>query len=93
MNIARHITQSPNYESQVVNNQDEQNRHLAFEQLIREAMNKERKQDLETYKRYVSDPDFKRAFDASIMMLLPKMSHQASYQNLKMATPFLSFGF
>ena len=67
--------------SQVVNNQDEQNRHLAFEQLIREAMNKERKQDLETYKRYVSDPDFKRAFDASIMMLLPKVIDQGLSQS------------
>ncbi|WP_434686233.1 type I restriction endonuclease subunit R [Pseudanabaena minima] len=81
MNIVHHITKHPNYESQVVNNQDEQNRHLAFEQLIREAMNKERKQDLETYKRYVSDPDFKRAFDASIMMLLPKVIDQGLSQS------------
>lgn len=39
-------------------------------------MNQGRKQDLELYKRYASDPDFKRAFDASIMMLLSKVSQQ-----------------
>lgn len=76
MNIIRHITQNPNYQSQVVNNKDEQNRHLAFEQLMKQAMNQGRKQDLELYKRYASDPDFKRAFDASIMMLLSKVSQQ-----------------
>ena len=67
MNVVRHITKNPNYQSQVVNNQDEQNRHLAFEQLMKQAMNQGRKQDLELYKRYASDPDFKRAFDASIL--------------------------
>jgi type I restriction enzyme R subunit len=37
--------------SQVVNNQDEQNRHLAFDQLMKQAMNQGCKQDLELYKR------------------------------------------
>jgi type I restriction enzyme, R subunit len=33
-------------------------------------VSQERKRELDLYKRYASDPDFKRAFDASIMRIL-----------------------
>ena len=70
INIARHVVNHPNYQSQVVDNQDEQNRRLALEKIISQAIGQERKRELDLYKRYASDPEFKRAFDASIMRML-----------------------
>ena len=70
INIAQHVVDSPGYQSQVANNPDIQNRRLAMEKLIQEAINKERRRELELYKHYAKDPEFKRAFDASIARLL-----------------------
>ncbi|WP_009632500.1 type I restriction endonuclease subunit R [Synechocystis sp. PCC 7509] len=70
INIAQHVINNPNYQTQVVDNQDEQNRRIALEKLIQQAVSQERKRELDLYKRYASDPDFKRTFDASIMQLL-----------------------
>lgn len=70
INIARNIVQNNSYQAQVVDNPDEQNRRLALEQLIQNAISQERRRELDLYKNYATDPDFKRAFDASIMQLL-----------------------
>ncbi|KZL50174.1 MULTISPECIES: hypothetical protein [Cyanophyceae] len=37
-------------------------------------INKERKRELELYKLYASDPDFKTAFDDTIMQLLAQIN-------------------
>jgi type I restriction enzyme, R subunit len=74
INIAQHVSQHPDYEAQVANNPDEQNRRLALEKLISQAVGQERRRELDLYKRYASDPDFKRAFDASIMQILSSSS-------------------
>jgi type I restriction enzyme, R subunit len=81
LNIARHVIQHPNFQSQFVSNQDEQNRRIALEQLIQNAINQERRRELDLYKRYASDPEFKRAFDASIMNLLSRTNPQ-QFQDL-----------
>ncbi|MEM9006860.1 MAG: DEAD/DEAH box helicase family protein [Cyanobacteria bacterium P01_F01_bin.86] len=70
INIARHVVQNDSYQTQVVDNPDEQNRRLALEQLIKQAINQERRRELDLYRRYATDADFKRALDASIMQLL-----------------------
>ncbi|WP_008313121.1 type I restriction endonuclease subunit R [Leptolyngbya sp. PCC 6406] len=70
INIARHVVQSDSYQAQVVNNPDEQNRRLALEQLIKQAINQERRRELDLYRSYATDPDFQRALNASIMNLL-----------------------
>ncbi len=70
LNIARHVATNANYKAQVVNNPDQQNRQLALEKLIKQAVGIERKREVGLYKQYASDNDFKRAFDASIMRLL-----------------------
>lgn len=70
INIVQHVFNSPNYKTQVVDNQDEQNSRIALEKLISQAVSKERKKELDLYKRYAQDPEFKRAFDSSIMRLL-----------------------
>ena len=76
VNIMRHITRNPNYTDQVINNQDEQNRRIALEQIIPQAINQERRRELDLYKHYASDPEFKQAFDASIMQILLQTNSQ-----------------
>lgn len=70
INIAQHVFNNPNYQTQVVDNHDEQNSRIAMEKLISQAVSQERKKELDLYKRYAQDPEFKRAFDSSIMRLL-----------------------
>ncbi|NEZ64146.1 hypothetical protein D0962_15335, partial [Leptolyngbyaceae cyanobacterium CCMR0082] len=70
INLARQVVQNDSYEAQVVNNPDEQNRQLAMEELIKEAINQERRRELDLYKRYATDPDFKRGLEASIIQFL-----------------------
>jgi type I restriction enzyme R subunit len=62
------------YKAQVEDNPDTQNRQLALERLIQQAISVERRRELDLYKRYASDPDFKRAFDASVSRLLAMQS-------------------
>lgn len=70
INIAKHVMSHADYKAQVEDNSDSQNRQLALERLIQQAISAERKRELDLYKRYASDPDFKRAFDASVSRLL-----------------------
>ena len=70
INIARHVMRHADYKAQVEDNPDTQNRQLALEKLIQNAIGTERKRELDLYKRYASDPDFKRAFDATIAQVL-----------------------
>ncbi|MDJ0581401.1 type I restriction endonuclease [Crocosphaera sp.] len=58
----------------VVNNPDQQNRNIALEQIIKQAVNAELRRELDLYKRYASDPEFKRAFDQIIIAFL--LNHQ-----------------
>jgi type I restriction enzyme, R subunit len=68
--IMEHVQESAAYKSQVVNNPDEQNRDIALRSLITQAVNKERKKDLDLYKTYAGDPDFRKAFEESIIRIL-----------------------
>lgn len=63
-----------NYQAQVVDNPDRQNRQLAMEKLIKQAVGIERKREVGLYKQYASEEDFKRAFDAGIIRLLNQRS-------------------
>lgn len=58
------------YNEQVRDNPNVQNRELALKNLIKQAVLTERKRELDLYKKYASDPDFERAFDASIARIL-----------------------
>lgn len=70
INIANHVMNHADFVTQVQNNPDEQNSRLALEKIIEHAIRTERKRELDLYKNYASDPDFKRAFDASIARLV-----------------------
>ncbi|WP_370682220.1 type I restriction endonuclease subunit R [Comamonas sp. GB3 AK4-5] len=74
INIAKHVMNHADYKAQVEDNPDSQNRQLALERLIQQAISVERRRELDLYKRYASDPDFKRAFDASVSRLLAMQS-------------------
>lgn len=74
INIAKHVMKHADYKAQVEDNPDSQNRQLALERLIQQAISVERRRELDLYKRYASDPDFKRAFDASVSRLLAMQS-------------------
>lgn len=75
INIAKHVMNHADCKAQVEDNPDSQNRQLALERLIQQAISVERRRELDLYKRYASDPDFKRAFDASVSKLLAAQSH------------------
>jgi type I restriction enzyme R subunit len=72
LNIARHVVDNPNYKTQVANNPDAQNSRIATEKLIKEALSQERRKEISMYKLYTEDPEFKRAFDESIIRMLSK---------------------
>lgn len=72
INIAQHVFNHPSYKDKVLNNPDEQNKRLALEDIIQQAVSKERRRELDLYKKYASDEQFKRAFDASIMRMLSR---------------------
>lgn len=77
INIAKHVMNHADYKAQVEDNPDSQNRQLALERLIQQAISVERRRELDLYKRYASDPDFKRAFDASVSRLLTSAASAA----------------
>ncbi|MBD2502727.1 type I restriction endonuclease subunit R [Anabaena azotica] len=81
INIAKHVIDNSDYQNQVLNNSDEQNRRLALEELIKQAINRERRRELDLYKRYASDPEFKRAFDATVMQLLTQINLEQSHSS------------
>ncbi|MCB1100653.1 MAG: type I restriction endonuclease subunit R, partial [Verrucomicrobiae bacterium] len=78
INILQHVKDNSDYEAQVVNNPDEQNRRLALESLISEAINKERRRELELYKLYAGDEDFKKALNESLIRILTLQEKQKS---------------
>jgi type I restriction enzyme R subunit len=68
--IMEHVQDSAAYKAQVLDNPDEQNRDIALRSLISAAVGKERKKDLDLYKSYAGDADFRKAFEESIMRIL-----------------------
>lgn len=70
VSIARHVQENPNYQAQYVDNPDTQNRELALMRMINEAINKQRKNELELYKLYSQDEGFKLAMQDTIRRML-----------------------
>ena len=87
INIARHVVDNPDYAAQVVNNQDGQNRQIALEKMIQQAIGVERKRELDLYKRYANDPEFKRAFNASIGRLVQSAALSQYFEDVADCQP------
>ncbi|WP_153145322.1 type I restriction endonuclease subunit R [Dechloromonas sp. H13] len=81
INIAKHVIDHADYKVQVKDNPDVQGRELALKTLIKHAVMIERKRELDLYKKYASDPDFEKAFDASIARLLAMRPEQFAASN------------
>jgi type I restriction enzyme R subunit len=68
--IAKHIQDNPNFEKQVVNNSDTQNRDLALLKMVNDAIRKQRKTEMDMYKNFHQDEGFKQAFVDMISRVL-----------------------
>ena len=62
VNIAETIRKHPDFKSKYQDNPDPHNRQLAFEKMLKEVMLHRRKDELELYKLFASDPAFKTAW-------------------------------
>ena len=70
ISILKYVKQQPNYQTHVVDNADVQNRDLALQRMINEAVNQQRKSELELYKLYSQDSAFKQAMQDTIRRML-----------------------
>lgn len=70
VNIAKSLRAHPDFEGKFANNQDPQNRALAFERILKDVMLKRRKDELELYKLFAGDAAFKAAWTQSLQEIV-----------------------
>ena len=62
VSLTKSIQAHPDFQPKVLENQDQQNKELAFQKILDEVMSKQRKQELDLYRLYAKDDAFKTAF-------------------------------
>ena len=72
VNIINSIRAHPDYTAKYEDNADPYNRGLALEKMLQDVMLKRRKDELELYKLFASDPAFKAAWSQNIEQVLNK---------------------
>jgi type I restriction enzyme R subunit len=72
INIVNSIRAHPDYSAKYEANADPFNRGLALEKMLQDVMLKRRKDELELYKLFASDPAFKAAWSQNIEQVLNK---------------------
>lgn len=70
INIVNSIRSHPDYSEKFEANADPYNRELALDKMLQDVMLKRRKEELELYKLFASDPAFKAAWSQSIASVL-----------------------
>lgn len=70
INIAKHIQEHPDYKTKFLNNQDLQNRELAYKKIFEDVMAKQRKNELELYRLISQDEAFKQSMLDTIKNIL-----------------------
>ena len=70
INVVNSIRAHPDYAEKYEANADSFNKGLALEKILQEVMLKRRKEELELYKLFASDPAFKAAWSQSIKQML-----------------------
>lgn len=70
INVVNSVRAHPDYTEKYEANTDPYNRGLALEKMLQDVMLKRRKEELELYKLYASDPAFKTAWSQSIEKVL-----------------------
>jgi type I restriction enzyme R subunit len=72
INIIDSIRAHPDYPTKYKDNTDPYAREIAFEKMLQDVMLKRRKDELELYKLFASDPAFKSAWSTNIAQVLSK---------------------
>jgi type I restriction enzyme R subunit len=72
VNIIESIRAHPDYSLKYAGNADPYAREIAFEKMLQDVMLKRRKDELELYKLFASDPGFKSAWSHNIAHVLNK---------------------
>ena len=62
VNLANSIKAHPDFKEKYLNNPDKQNRELAFIKILDDVMLKNRKKEIDIYKKYIEDEEFKRSY-------------------------------
>ena len=62
ISLTKAIHAHPDFQEKVAENQDEQNKDLAFKKILDDVMSKQRKQELDLYRLYAKDDSFYQAF-------------------------------
>ena len=70
VNIVESIKTHPDYGAKYKENSDPHTKEIAFEKILQEVMLKRRKDELELYKLFASDPSFKAAWTESAKSML-----------------------
>ncbi len=70
INILNHAKENQAFQEKVMSNPDEQNRRIASGNLFEKAMYKERKRELDLYKKYISDDDFKLGLHEALFRVM-----------------------
>lgn len=70
INVVNSIRLHPDYAEKFEENSDPYNRSLALEKMLQDVMLKRRKEELELYKLFATDPAFKAAWSQSIQQML-----------------------
>jgi len=73
INILNHAMEDQAFQDKVVSNTDRQNRRLASESLFEKAVRKERKREIDLYRKYVSDEDFKSGLHEALMRMMEQI--------------------
>lgn len=72
INVVNSVRAHPDYVEKYESNADPFNKGLALEKILRDVMLKRRKEELELYKLFASDPAFKSAWSQSIKQVLSR---------------------
>lgn len=70
INVVNSIRSHPDYSEKYAANTDPYTRELALDKMLQDVMLKRRKEELELYKLFASDPAFKTAWSQSIEQML-----------------------
>ncbi len=70
INMAQKMKEHPDFKSKYVDNPDTHTRDLAYVKIFDDVMNKQRRSELELYKRVSQDDIFKSAFQDTVKRLL-----------------------
>lgn len=74
INVVNSIRAHPDFAEKYEENTDPYNRNLALEKMLQDVMLKRRKEELELYKLFASDPAFKVAWSQNIQSMLDRNS-------------------